>query len=69
MEPGPAAQFGPENHYDMLLDALVGTRLILLLLAPNGEHVRVSGINRGEHLEDVNGVTYTYATYKVQRFL
>lgn len=68
-EPGPAAKFGPGNHYDMLLDALVGARLILLLLAPNGEQVRVSGINRGDRLESDNGVTYPYATHKVQRFL
>lgn len=53
----------------MLLDALVGARLILLLLAPNGEQVRVSGINRGDRLESDNGVTYPYATHKVQRFL
>lgn len=68
-EPGPAAKFGPGNHYDMLLDALVGVRLVLLLLSPNGEQVRVSGINRGERLEGDDGVTYPYTTYKVQQFL
>lgn len=66
---GPATRFGPESHYDMLLDALVGTRIIVILLAPNGEQMKVSGINRGEHIEGDNGVTYAYATYKVQRFL
>lgn len=66
---GPAAKSGPTTNYDKMLDALVGTRLVMILLAPTGEQIRAIGINRGDHLDGDNGVQYPYTSYKVQSFL
>lgn len=58
-----------DNNFEIMLDALVGIRLQLLLLAPNGDQVNVVGINRGDRLDGDDGVTYSYRAYKVQKFL
>ncbi len=67
---GPAASRNlHDNNFEIMLDVLVGVRLQLLLLAPNGDQVNVVGINRGHCLDGDDGVTYSYRAYKVQKFL
>lgn len=69
MKPGPAARFGLENNFEMLLDATIGQQIIVILSSLSGDTILVSGINTGTSLRSSEGVEYPYSKFKVQKFL
>lgn len=69
MKPGPAASFGLENYFEVLLDATIGQHVVLILSSLSGDTIVASGLNTGASLRCPDGVEYPYSKYKVQKFL
>jgi hypothetical protein len=62
---GPASFSGPSNILDDILDNYIDEFIQVCLQTPSGDEVHVTGYNRGNRIETLDGTVYHYSMYKV----